>query len=244
MCTLGAINGKYLFKTRDLWGDANRGEEVVTGRGRYRYVGVHGMTTPQERGLNSGINEAGVAVAVTYVGHVSMEEAIATKTPRGVLVEEILRTCGDLPAVLRLIADFIRVPLVGGNIVILTPDGSAVLEQLHPRFAIELVHTPVVVRTNHFSNLQVPGNLYGDRDNCHTRNARMASLLADGHATGRISPDYIKAALSDHSGPHPICSHAGSLQTVSAALYDLQARTLEYTYGNPCAGNWQQFPAQ
>jgi hypothetical protein len=244
MCTLGAISGKYLFKTRDLWSGAERGEEVATGRGRYRYVGVRGMTTPLERGLNSGINEAGVAVAITFVDHVSMEEAIATRTPRGVLVEEILRTCGDLPDVMRLIADFISVPLVGGNIVILTPNGDAVLEQLYPRFAIELVDTPVIVRTNHFKNLKVNGDLYGDRDNCNTRYARMTSLLVNGHATGTICRDYIKAALSDHSGPHPICSHAGSLQTVSSAIYDLQARSLEYTYGSPCAGNWQQFSAK
>jgi Acyl-coenzyme A:6-aminopenicillanic acid acyl-transferase len=240
MCTLGAISGSYLFKTRDLWSDSDPTEEIVSGHGRYRYIGVQGHASPLERGLNSGINEKGVAVAVTFVDAVPLAEALAAKTPRGVLVEEILRSCSDLSAALRIVTEFLTAPLVGGNIVIATPEGGFVVEQLYPCFAIEFITEPVTVRTNHFLNLRTNVVLQGDRNNFVSRFNRMHTLL-DGVAA--VGLETVQAALADHQSPHPVCSHAGELRTVSAAIYDLRSAAMHYAAGPPCSALWKRHKA-
>lgn len=238
MCTLGTLSGRYLFKTRDLWLNSDRTEEIVHGQGRYRYVGVQGQAAPGERGLNSGINTAGVAVAITHVDYIPLAEALETRTPRGVLVEEILSTCGDLSAALRVMTDYLDRPLVGGTITVLTPSGGVVLEQIHPRFAFELLQEPITVRTNHFLNLQVPGKLIGNRDSSCKRYGRMMNLLWQNEPDIGTDLETIRNILADHKGEYPICSHGGELVTVSAVIYDLRLRTLHYHKGNPCSFDW------
>ena len=240
MCTLGAISGSYLFKTRDLWSDSDPAEEIVSGHGRYRYVGVRGHASPLERGLNSGINERGVAVAITFVDAVPLAEALAVKTPRGVLVEEILRNCCDISSALRVATEFLTVPLVGGNIVVATAEGGFVLEQLHPRFAVEFITGHVTVRTNHFLNLRTEGGMQGNQDNSVSRFCRLQSLLSNG---GSNDLKQIQGILADHQTPHQICSHSGELRTVSAAIYDLRTATLHHSAGPPCSTTWERYPA-
>lgn len=245
MCTLGAIRNQFLFKNRDMGVGSGLTETLVREQGRYKYIGVAGHASPLERGLNSGINEAGVAVAITFVDHVSLPEAIKIKTPRGVLVEEILRTAGNLQDALRVVSDYLTTPLVGGNIVIVTPNGGAVLEQVYPRFAVEIIEQPVTVRTNHFLNLVLPEVTSVDPDNTAARFRRFSHLLSpavQGEHIGGFSIAKIKQALSDHEGGHPICRHgeAGG-STVSSAIYDVQERSLHYVFGNPCSGTFQQF---
>ena len=237
MCTLGTITGNWLFKTRDLWRESGRVEEVVTGNGRLRYLGVRGQASPLERGLNSGINEAGVAVAITFADTVSLDAALDCRTPRGVLVEEILATCHDLDGALRRFGEFVRRPLVGGNIIIATLKGTAVIEQLYPRNSIELVTEPAVVRTNHFLNLNIPETLVGNATGSLQRHARMSQLLGDGEGIGL---NRLKAVLADHDGAHSVCSHDGELHTVSGVIYDLAARVLHYAAGHPCLAPWQE----
>lgn len=246
MCTLGVINGCYLFKNRDMGSGAGLEEDLAEGHGRFRYIGVAGHASPLERGLNSGINEAGVAAAMTFVDRVPLTHALRKRTPRGVLIEEILRSAGDLQAALRIATDFLcTTPLVGGNIAIATPAGSAVIEQLYPRFAIEMVDRPVSVRTNHFLNLAVSSMLAVDGENSQARYKRFRSLLkpaAGGEGDPSFGFEKIRQALSDHTGPHPICRHGGDdAVTVSTAIYDIGERTLHYVYGNPCNGAFAQY---
>ena len=238
MCTLGALNGRLLFKTRDLWGESDPQEKIARGRGRLRYLGVRGKATPNERGLNSGINEAGVAVAITFADTVPLARALRFKMPRGILVEEILATCHDLESALRKAAEFQRVPLVGGNIVIMTPQGGAVLEQLYPRHCVELIVAPATVRTNHYLNLSELEPLQGNRENSVARHLRLTELLGDGAQTGM---EQVRQILSDHEGEHPICSHAGELTTVSAVVYDLAGTRLMHAAGPPCSTPWQEY---
>lgn len=236
MCTLGAISGSWLFKTRDLWSGYDPAEEIVSGHGRYRYVGVRGHASPLERGLNSGVNEKGVGVAITFVDPLPLSEALNVKTPRGVLVEEILRNCHDLASALRIVTDFLTTPLVGENIVVMTPAGGFVVEQLHPRFAVEFITGSLTVRTNHFLNLRTDGEP-DDPANSVSRCNRMHQLLDE---TASVDLQKIQAALSDHLDPHPVCSHGGELHTVSAAIYDLRAATLHHASGPPCSTPWMR----
>lgn len=240
MCTLGALKGKYLFKNRDMAVAAGLGEEVLKGQGRYRYVGIAGHASPREKGLNSGINEVGVSAAMTFVDQVSLPQALETRTSRGVLVEKILRETGTLGEALQLAVDFFhRHPLVGGNIVILTPSGGAVIEQLYPRISFEMIVDPVTVRTNHFLNLTVSGDLAVDRANSQARFQRFGHLLKERQPKSWTD---IKDALADHEGEHPICRHGQQdALTVSTAIYDLSRRTLHYCYGHLCSDLFQQY---
>ena len=240
MCTLGAISGSYLFKTRDLWTESGQREEIVFSRGRYHYVGVRGYASPLEWGLNSGVNEKGLAVAITFVDSVPLAEALAYKTPRGVLVEELLRTCADLTSALRVTTDFLIKPLVGGTIVVVSPEGGFVVEQIHPRFAVEFITEQVTVRTNHFLNLRLNVTPLGDQNSSVSRYNRMKSLLGDGSGTELQN---IQAALADHQSPYPVCSHSGELRTVSGAIYDLRMATLYHAAGSPCNTEWLKYQA-
>lgn len=244
MCTLGAISGQFLFKNRDMGTDAGTSEDLVRGKGQLNYVGVAGHASPLERGLNSGINEAGVAAAITFTDHKNMLELLKSRTPRGVLVEEILGHASDLQSALHIALDFLHFkPLIGGNIVILTPDEGAVIEQIYPRFAIEYITQPYIARTNHFLNLRTNGHLAVNQASSQDRLRRIGSLLEEKHGNGeyRISVDDIKGILSDHEGIYPICSHQGDLVTVSSSIYDIQERALYYAYGNPCGTTFTKY---
>ncbi|WP_325534005.1 carcinine hydrolase/isopenicillin-N N-acyltransferase family protein [Sporomusa sp.] len=240
MCTLGAIYGKYLFKNRDMEPGAGLAEDLLRGHGRYRYIGVAGHASPLERGLNSGINQAGVAVAMTFADYTPLTEVIKIRTPRGVLIEDILRSAGNLADALRIAGDcLLTTPLVGGNIVIMTPEGGAVIEQLYPNYAVQLITQPVTVRTNHFLNLAVPGKLAVNEENSKIRLARCTRLLVSAAVpeqplTEGFSVERISQVLANHEEPHPICRHGGDAQTVSTAIYDIENRAMHYVYGNPC----------
>lgn len=239
MCTSGALNKKWLFKNRDIGLFAGLTEDIKRGHGVYRYIGVAGHATPKERGLNSGINEKGIAAQMTYVGAETLEDAINSKLPRGVLIETILSQTGTLDEALSVASSLLlKYNFVGGNITINSPQGVAVIEQLHPRFSIERFpeDTSWIVRTNHFENLILPEGFLENERNSHIRSARFHELLAQ-IDTKTASAEDIRKALSDHeNGFDAICRHEkyGFAKTVSTAVYDLEKLRLFYIFGNPC----------
>lgn len=244
MCTLGAVKGQFLFKNRDMGPDAGTSEDLVRGKGKLQYVGIAGHASPLERGLNSGINEAGVTAAITFADHENMLKLLKIRTPRGVLVEEILGNAADLKSALRIAVQFLHSkPLVGGNIVILTPNEGAIIEQIYLRFAIELISQPFIARTNHFLNLHTSGRLAVNHTSSQDRLKRISGLLEEKQRNGeqRIGVEDVKEILSDHEGIYPICSHEGGLVTVSASIYDIQERALYYAYGNPCRTTFTKY---
>lgn len=237
MCTLGAIQGRYLFKNRDMGLDNGLAEDIIQGAGLYKYIGVAGHASPRERGLNSGINEAGVAVAITYVGTETLAQSLESKIPRGVLVEDVLCGAKDLGEALTIaVAHLNRDAYVGGNIVIATPEGIASIEELSPRYAVEIIHSPYFVRTNHFHNLVLPLEILANPDNTRLRYERFSELLAESESR-KFNVEDIRKALGDHAnGENAICRHGEQLSvTVSSVVYDLQERAMYYLYGLPCS---------
>ena len=238
MCTSGALAGRYLFKNRDMGPLAGLEETIVNGHGIYRYVGVAGHATPNERGLNSGINEKGIAAQMTYVGTGELEKNIDSSIPRGVLIESILRSAGSLQEAIDIAAGFLsRHKFVGGNITINSPQGAAIIEETYPRFAVEIVENGWIVRTNHFENLSFNEKEYPHIDNSKIRNKRFHELL-EGIEEDKTYVEDIRNALSDHeNGADAICRHkeiSNGVLTVSTAIYDIRNQKLFYTYGNPC----------
>lgn len=233
MCTLGVIPGRFIFKTRDLWTDSCKTENCVKRRALFDYMGIESRAYPGEKGLNSGINSAGISVAITFVDQISLESALKTKTPRGVLVEDILGHCSNVHEALSLYLKYYDTPLVGGNIVISGRTGGVTIEQIYSRSALEWHTTEPVVCTNHFLNLTMVNNF--DHGGSNARWKQMKRLLEKG--SNDISS--IKRAVSDHHGDFPVCSHDGNLKTNSAVIYDLHNLSMHYHYGPPCKNNWE-----
>lgn len=240
MCTAGALNKRYLFKNRDMGLLAGKEESIVRGQGLYRYIGVAGHATPNERGLNSGINEAGVSVEMTFVGKESLLELIDTRISRGILIESILREASNLNEALDIAVRLLnKYKFVSGNILINTREGSAIIEELYPRYSIERLDSDEhswIVKTNHFDNLILPEGYLPEINNSKTRNARFRELLNNIDAKS-AKPEDIRLALSDHeNGKDAICRH-GEKQgafTVSSVVYDIENTKMYYIYGTPC----------
>ena len=245
MCTLAVLPRGYLFKTRDLWHNSVQNEVVVQKAATFRYIGVQGQVHPNETGLNSGINSAGLSAAITFVDRVTLEEALASKTPRGVVVEDILGHCSTIVEAVERFVSYWERPLVGGNIVIASPEGGVTIEQLHPLSALEWHSDRPVVRTNHFLNLnadlfvakELQDTFDWYKQNSLDRFQRMNELL------GRGAHDLssIRTLLGDHEGTSPVCSHTGQIRTRSASIYDFENLTLHYHSGTPCSNQWKIF---
>lgn len=243
MCTLGAVQGRFLFKNRDMGLDNGLEETIFRGAGRYRYIGVAGHATPKERGLNSGINEAGVAAAITYVGAETLAQALETKVPRGTLIEDVLRSAKDIREALQIATEHLnRDAYVGGNLVIATREAVASIEELPPRYAVEVVHAPWFVRTNHFVNLNLPPEFLPREANSRVRYQRFSELLAESEKK-EFGPEDIRRALGDHkNGKDSICRHGvDQAVTVSSVAYDLRGNTMYYLYGLPCSREFTRY---
>jgi hypothetical protein len=71
-----------------------------------------------ERGLNNGINEAGVPVAITFADYVTLPETIESKMPHGVIVEAIQANAGEFLTALQVADLYQHSPLVERNITL------------------------------------------------------------------------------------------------------------------------------
>lgn len=236
MGTIGVIHNRFLFK--NTTGSAcGRVTGLASGRGKHRYLGVATTIAPRLEGLDSGINESGVSIAFSVADRVPLHEAVAAKTPHYSVIEAVLGGAGDLVEALQVAISCLRTPLVGGNIVISTPKGGAVIEQLYPQFSVDIISPPILVRTNHFVNLEVSGDMEGDFADSWFRYQRLSGLLAAAGGDG-FGLAEIKQVLSEHDGVHPICGHAGSGANSVSVIYDLREKSLYYRCGDSCNGKF------
>jgi hypothetical protein len=239
MCTLGAVKGRFIFKNRDLGADNSFKEEIVQGNRTYSYVGIAGRSSAGERGLNSGINEKGIAAAITYVGGVSLGEDIAAKIPRGVIIEDIAGNAASLLEAAEIIQWHLnRNAYVGGNIVVAGEEGILSVEEIDRRFAFEFIQSDYFVRSNHFLNLSLREGLLKNKKESEQR-YRIADDWFQSRYIDKIEVQDIKELLSYHGEETSLCKH-GEFQsvTVSSAIYDLKKRELHYSHGNPCKDNF------
>lgn len=79
----------------------------------------------------------------------------------------------------------------------------------------------------------------------HVRDNRARRLAKDLVARGGVTIEDVQSILSDHVNyPASICSHAKDLPifeqstTIGSLIFDLNARTMWYCYGNPCEGEY------
>jgi isopenicillin-N N-acyltransferase-like protein len=105
-----------------------------------------------------------------------------------------------------------------------------------------------LVHTNHFLD---PGSIgvteppNPRRHHSHSRLSRLRRLLASRSA---VTAEDLKRFLSDHEGhPNSVCRHPDPglppqqrAITVTSAIMDLHARTMDLTDRQPCLGDWQR----
>lgn len=243
MCTLGFVKGRYLFKNRDMSSRVFVKEEIITGKGSYSYIGVAGAGGQEEKGLNSGINEKGLAAAVTYVGQGRLEEEILFKKPRGLIVEEILKNCATLEQARQTAAGFLTESVyVGGNIVVAAQEGVLSIEESGGRYEAEIKEDDIFVRANHFCNLVHRNSGLKYYQESKSRYDAMEHYLRNRESAGFNLED-IKEILASHDKVAPICKHKGKALgiTVSSVIYDLQRLEMHYAGGNPCENPYNIF---
>ncbi|GHV78948.1 hypothetical protein AGMMS49944_07390 [Spirochaetia bacterium] len=231
MCTLGSVSGRFLFKNRDMGVDNSFKEDIIRDKRRYAYVGIAGKANEFERGLNSGINEKGVAAAITYVqgGGVSLGDAIRRTIPRGVIVEDIVGNAANLLEAVELAHWHLNRDVhVGGNIVLADETGIVSIEELEKRFAVEWVADKLFFRSNHFLNLNQP---IDEGDTLQRLTAIRRAF--EGKKAERVDLSHIKKALEyrgDDARIYKKPEDKLESVTVSTVIYDIPARTAHYRY--------------
>jgi hypothetical protein len=207
-------------------------EEIVQNKRRYSYVGVAGKANNYERGLNSGINEKGLAAAITYVGLDKgdpLSAALQHKIPRGVIIEDMVGNASTLLEAAEIAQWHLNRDVhVGGNIVIADETGIVSIEELECRFAIEFVRDDFFFRTNHFLNLTHPP--VGD----DSRERLVAIHRAfNGKIANAVDIPYIKEILSYRGADAKIYKKPKDgleVVTVSTVIYDIRERAAYYRY--------------
>jgi hypothetical protein len=229
MCTLGSVRGRYLFKNRDIESGNSFREEIVHDSRRYSYVGVAGKTNEFERGLNSGINEKGVAAAITYVGPSgSLSRNIENRIPRGVIVEDIVGNAGNLLEAAEIAQWHLnRDTYVGGNIVIVSGEGIVSIEEIDRRFGVAFIDSEFFLQSNHFLNL----NRHPDEGDSTERFAAINRLFA-GKRGADVDVPFIKEVLSYRGDALIFKKREDEVRgvTVSTVIYDIEKKAAHYRY--------------
>lgn len=213
--------GSLLRQADPAWG----GREILS-------VGSFGHSPS----CSSGINSDGFALADTAVRTADL----GTGALRYYLMEALLARCADVPESLALIR---AMPHLGGGTLLLGDAAGAVaaVELGHRVTRIERAEAPGwVARTNHFLGhdnapmlREAPGA--PARINSEGRLAVLHGVLrADLDAAGCV------ALLSRHAeaGLPAFCRHDPATWTNSCAVFDLTARHLRLSAGQPCEGRW------
>jgi hypothetical protein len=211
-------------------------EEIVQSKRRYSYVGVAGKSNIYERGLNSGINEKGLAAAITYVGAYAgldkgeqLSTALQHKLPRGIIIEDIVGNASTLLEAVEIAQWHLNRDIhVGGNIVIADETGIVSIEELERRFALEFIGDDFFFRSNHFLNLTHQAGEDDSRER----------LTAIRRAFNGISPEsadlsHIKEALSYRGSDAKIYKKKEDglqILTISTVIYDIRKRIAHYRY--------------
>jgi hypothetical protein len=211
-------------------------EDIIRNKRRYSYVGIAGKANIYERGLNSGINEKGLAAAITYVGaSVGLDkgellpDALLHKIPRGVIIEDVVGNASTLIEATEIAQWHLNRDIhVGGNIVIADETGIVSIEELERRFVVEFIGDDFFFRSNHFLNLTHPP--VGD-DSLE----RLAAVrrVFDGITADSVDISHIKEALAYRGEDAKIYKKPEDgleTVTVSTVIYDIRQRAAYYRY--------------
>jgi isopenicillin-N N-acyltransferase like protein len=194
--------------------------------------------------FSSGINSDGLAVTDTN----SRTTDHGVGMHRYFLLTWLLVHCGSTDEALDRI---LSMPHVGGGLLILgDAQGTvAAVELGHRKVGHERKTRGRVGRANHFvtnamaaANLRTPDS---EPQSCHSdrRHVTLQKQLAEAPSGFGIAEAARLAAYHGEDGGEGFCRHGGKDlgNTISCALYTTRPRTLTFTAGTPCAGDWRLF---
>jgi isopenicillin-N N-acyltransferase-like protein len=190
---------------------------------------------------NVGFNAAGVAQCINSV----YPDDVRLGTPRLFIGRHVL-TAPRLGLALERALHPRRA--AGYNHVLADDSGELYnLETTATKFDLLYAHDGCLTHANNYLSDRLrdhetePNELIGS----HIRTNRSRRLARQMMACGLITIDDIKRIMADHvNQPYSICAHAEDVPlrdqsvTISSYVIDLQARTLWYSYGNPCQGEF------
>jgi len=193
-----------------------------------------------------GLNSRGVGLAIN--GLTSAEDDWARlRTPFHVRCYEILRA-PDLAAAAAVVSGEER--SCSTNFLLAGAPDAVVNIEAGPRgVALSRCADGCLVHANHFVDPAAAGvherNVENNRHS-HWRHARLAALLGRERPVGRAA---LRAALRDHDRhPYSVCFHVDPADppeeryaTLTSAIIDLTARTLELSDGPPCQAEYVRY---
>jgi len=246
-CTTWAATGlatasgqPILVKNRD-----NRPERLplqivihATPDAGYRYVCSGSAGSPGV--FCAGINQAGLAVADTYVCSTDLGLGL----PDYSLMMHILEAHDSVSSAL----DYLRsVPRQGRNNLILgdAQGHLAVFEIGHRNYGLFETHDGTLVNTNHFVSPELRTcfvDTYSPqmKGNSFHRYEKVANELSA--ALGQIDVSFAQRLMASHDTP--ICRHAVAAKdsaTISTSIFLPAQRTMLFCHGSPCQGHYDSF---
>lgn len=233
MCTIGALvpakpaRGVYLLKNADAWRSIEMAHTVERGaRGTRRIV----FRFVPQMGVNSGLNEYGLGVLISYSDYrlrdpevyppddrVPASFARIEREPRTLMNELVLDTCRTVDEAVEMMQGFVaeHPDMVGGNHLLADASGAvAVFEHCEGKSAVEYrTDRGFAARANDSAVLirNAQERLSNIRDS-HERHAQMVKVLEAHRADGRDLPAAARSILASHGPAGPdemgsICVH-------------------------------------
>ena len=235
-------SGPLLAKNRDYRPEHLPLQVViqVTPRLGYRYVCSGSAGSPGV--FCAGINQAGLAVADTYVTSTDLGPGL----PDYSLMMHLLEEHDCVPSAL----DYLRsVPRMGRNNLILADARGhlAVFEIGHRTYGLFETYDGVLINTNHFASPELRGCFVDTSEphmkgnSFHRREQAERALEA---ALGRIDVPFAQRLMATHAGPlASICRHPAegcSSSTISASIFSPARRVMLFCHGQPCQGRYDE----
>jgi hypothetical protein len=286
MCTIGAVSavsreGKvksFLVKTADGWPNLKISHRVARSQ---EGVGFLSFGLEPQGGVNSGMNEFGLGVVISYSDYrfrdpevyppsdeVPMPSVSLDREPRTYMNELVLGRCRNVAEAVDFMKNFVRQnpEMMGGNHLLADADGHiAIVEHCEGNLNVAHQSRPgYVARGNNSELLAAEQARIPVVQDSLARQRQMArfletqiSVLESGDDDAFVRSG--KALLGSHGGTEEqfgsICVHGLRLRgarapavgpamdqpgwTCTGLIFDLDARRMDYTVGNPCTAEWR-----
>ncbi|HSG36681.1 MAG TPA: C45 family peptidase [Paracoccaceae bacterium] len=244
-CSAWAVSdgpdGPIVVKNRDYSGlhlgiqrlTSHRGPDIKTGE----LICLGSLGSPAA--YSSGINAKGLALADTQVsvaGH-------GVGWLRYFLMTRVLAISATVAEAVKFIKS---VPHAGGGTLILADATGAVAAVELASRKVNIEQSALVWRTNHFVSEDLASEtLLPESDkiagNSADRFAYLGRRLPDLTPGIPQSIELMKSHRDAALGSAPLCQHdvSEASQTLSTAIYSCSLRSMAFSQGNPCTGQWQ-----
>lgn len=236
-----AAGAPLALKNRDISARGIRPQVVTEAPELAGANGWVSLTTAGHVLVYQGLNEAGLAVANTFVDQADESLDEDERVRNGALVRSVLERCDTVDEAVAHVRDT-AVERLKGLTLFLADDTDATVLEVDPRGPrVERVADGVTPRTNHFPG-EDPGESSGYRLD------RLHELVAD--LPGDVTAADLLDVARDHRngpGPNSICRHPNAGQedphilsestTVGTSIFLPGEGRLVCVPGNPCEGH-------